>query len=637
MRVFLFIGLLLLSGLRLAHAATAESHLIVDALHRADTLKLAEHPAWLKLLHAETSGINGLKSAIHSTDFFIHPKGATDFDEELKETIYGIFKPAQGDINNHIQCRFPARYQWLKRTLFTPLQKGMLTDIVCPAYTEWLEQTRADSVSVIYATGFLGNPASYYGHTLLKFNQPESLKSSNSQQLLNTAVNFGALVPENENPVLYVLRGIAGFYEAGFSQARYYHHNQSYGELELRDLWEYELSLPPEAVSFILAHIWEIQRKKYTYYFFTHNCAYRLGELLEIVEGVSVNPSPYPWVIPQTQIQLIGSSVYAGQPLLRQATFHASRQTRLYQRFSSLTPLQKTLVTTALDDIDSLNTGTFRNMPLTGQHLILDTLLDYFRFLEITQKERAERIRPIQQKVLALRYQLPPGLSVMKKSTPLSPHLGRPPSWVQLKAFHNNKRGNGQALTFRPAYYDALDAGPGHKLGAQLAMGKLSVEYQDKSFYLRELEIARISNANTQATGLPGDNNNAWQLALTWTSLSQFCTDCRVFRLETDRGKTWKITENIAFSGSLGAALQSRKHQTSPFFGYGKIQALYTGQQYSLQGTFRQNWHPKHRKKDVRTTHSLTLRKPITPNWDLRFGYLADEATELSLGIGYYW
>lgn len=43
-------------------------------------------------------------------------------------------------------------------------------------------------------------------------------------------------MPDDENPVFYVFKGVFGGYEGGFSNTEYYHHNHNYGETELRDL-----------------------------------------------------------------------------------------------------------------------------------------------------------------------------------------------------------------------------------------------------------------------------------------------------------------------------------------------------------------------------------------------------------------
>ena len=53
----------------------------------------------------------------------------------------------------------------------------------------------------------MSNTASMYGHLLLKFSDSDNHKSNN---LLDNSLNYGAIVPNDENPLVYVLRGVFG-------------------------------------------------------------------------------------------------------------------------------------------------------------------------------------------------------------------------------------------------------------------------------------------------------------------------------------------------------------------------------------------------------------------------------------------
>ena len=79
------------------------------------------------------------------------------------------------------------------------------------------------SVSVVFATGFLGNPASYYGHTLLKFNFRTGEKHTS---LLDVSVNYGAILEgKHDGQVTYIVKSLAGGYSAGFSHIHFYYHD----------------------------------------------------------------------------------------------------------------------------------------------------------------------------------------------------------------------------------------------------------------------------------------------------------------------------------------------------------------------------------------------------------------------------
>jgi hypothetical protein len=164
---------------------------------------------------------------------------------------------------------------------------ALFARIACPRFDGFIRNSEVESVSIIFATGFLGNPASYYGHALLKFNYTGTDSRS---PLLDVSVNYGAILTGTDDPLTYMLKGVFGGYDGGFSHVHYYFHNHNYGENELRDLWEYRLDLPPEAVRLIVAHAWEVLGQRYTYYFFRRNCAFRMAEIVQVVDGVDITP-----------------------------------------------------------------------------------------------------------------------------------------------------------------------------------------------------------------------------------------------------------------------------------------------------------------------------------------------------------
>jgi hypothetical protein len=259
-------------------------------------LQIFSNEKWIKLLHYEENKSNpsGLQSAISSDNFFLSEYGNIDPVSELRETIRGVFQEEDLDKSSHPQCRFRARYLWLNEVLdFDPLS---MPKAKCEAYNKWAMEGDIDSISLLYATGYLGNPASYYGHTLLKFNSSHKLQS----KLLDVSVNYGAIVPSGENPLSYIFKGMLGGYDGGFSHIEFYFHNHNYGELELRDIWEYELGFSNADVQLMVAHLWELMGKKNTYYFFRKNCAYRIAEILELAGDLKIIPDDRPWVFPQT-------------------------------------------------------------------------------------------------------------------------------------------------------------------------------------------------------------------------------------------------------------------------------------------------------------------------------------------------
>src|SRR5690554_6504080 len=239
----------------LCSGAFAQSNeAVVDLLRTADQKALHEHPTWHKLVYYKSGGIGrGYSSDINSAGFFLAEDGVFNLQSEPRRLTRGVAAPIDStEPEQHAQCRFPARFTWIPQQLD-------FSDIDLPApdylnYQAWRVNESIDSVSLIWANGYLGNPSSFYGHVLLKLNYA----TPDPDSILGTTVNFGVDLPNDETPALFVFKGLVGSYNAVFSYSRFYQNSLLYGEFQQRDLWEYRLNLPQDKVDFVVAHTWEL-------------------------------------------------------------------------------------------------------------------------------------------------------------------------------------------------------------------------------------------------------------------------------------------------------------------------------------------------------------------------------------------
>ncbi len=162
------------------------------------------------------------------------------------------------------------------------ITEQQLPVISCPEFDQWFGQIKPYKATLIYATDFMGNPSSMFGHTLLRLD-PKDQKQLN---LVSYAINYAATVNSEDN-WSYAWKGLVGKYPGEYSLMPYYRKVKEYGDFESRDLWEYELSLNPEETAFLVKHIWEMQKVNFPYYFVSDNCAYRLLGLLDLVRSDS--------------------------------------------------------------------------------------------------------------------------------------------------------------------------------------------------------------------------------------------------------------------------------------------------------------------------------------------------------------
>lgn len=597
---------------------------------------LAAHPTWHKLLHYEKdrSSATGVLSTIHSPEFFNTPEGVTSPKAELIATLRKVYAPVEHSPNRHAQCLFPARYMWLRQQLSLEAQAVTPPEIQCGEFLKWSLNGTTESISIVYATGYLGNPASYYGHTLLKMNSSDKNLSS---KLLDISVNYGAIVPENEDPVSYIIKGVVGGYDAGFSHIEYYYHTHNYGENELRDLWEYKLELSQEEVDFVLAHTWEVLGKKYTYYFANKNCAYRMIELVEILDGIHITRDDAPWFLPQTVVQGISDTVRNGKPLLRDLEYHPSRQSRLYEKYSYLSSGQRRWVKRIINDIDILQSEDFTQEPIESKHLILDTLLDYYQTFGKDDQVENTNINTHYNAVLGQRYLLPPGKTNSQVSVVSAPHLGRSPSFAQLTAIENSELGSGLGINLRPAYYDVLDSSDSHVKYAALSMARLELTLLDDSVDIRNFDIVAIDSVSTKATGLPSDRTTSWKLKAGLEHQDLSCTrNCLRATLQADTG--YSVTSNnVLLTAYAGGGFVDNRNNFGNIFVRGSVITV-----VSLNEKLRAMISLEHREylqanKNKIDRLELSTRYSLSKNMDLRFTYRKDEAEEISLSLGHYW
>lgn len=120
-----------------AHAApgaSTDKPYLTELIASALSQNLHERAEWRTLLHYQPRlRLLAPRSLADSADFFFAPDGATNSRDELVATLTAFFSDAieETDQRQHPQCRFIARYHWLKTALnFDPAR---LPRQPCPA------------------------------------------------------------------------------------------------------------------------------------------------------------------------------------------------------------------------------------------------------------------------------------------------------------------------------------------------------------------------------------------------------------------------------------------------------------------------------------------------------------------------
>jgi hypothetical protein len=615
---------------------SSTNHKLEQLLKQATSSNLSSHSYWLALLHYRPKVIGpGIRSEIVTPNFFLAKDGAYNAQSELLATLAAFLQPIKADSNQHAQCRFPARYRWLRQQLNW---QGLIVPVVrCDRYLKWSFAGNVQSISLIFVTGYLGNPASFYGHVLLKFNLE---KNMSSRGLLDTSINYGAVVEENENGLVYVIKGLFGGYEAAYSDQLFYHHNYNYGEIELRDSWEYALSLTPEQIHQVIAHSWELLDQRFVYYFTANNCAYQMAKLLELVVQQPLARDNFPWILPFNLFDQISRTKINSRPLVSSVHYSPSQQSRFLQNFIALKATSRSWTSSWIKQPTTFDNPIYQAFEESDRQYITESLIDYYSLqmtLQREDKETQEELKMINQKVLIQRLRLPP--SVVEASaavTPDPPHLGQRPSLLGVQRVNNSELGSGFSLQFRPAYYDQLALTSGRPDYSQVMMFDLSVLYLKDQWRINKLDLVNIEALNVAKTDLPTLNKPAWRIRGGWDRTHLACSDCVVPSMEGGIGKAMELLPSAAVYLMAEGRLQSEDEQLGiaavgirlgiiSHSTMGWQSRFSVGERYFLTGAA------------VQTLWRFENRFGISPYWDLRIAAEKNQAQELIASAAYYW
>ena len=466
---------------------------------QAQAAELAQAPEWRGLLHVAPDTD---RSEVNSPEFFLSARGQQSPAAELAATIDGWFQPVTAPADRHPRCRFPARYEWLRERLSLP----EAPPIHCEQYQAWARPEQLRSVSLLMVSGFLGNPASSFGHSLLKFNHRNDEPGG---RLLDRSFNFGAYVPDQEPMPLYIVRGLFGGYQSGFSSGSYYAHDQVYARTEFRDIWEYQLALSPEETQRMAAHLWELTGRDFTYYFLTKNCAYRLAELLTVVTRRPYDPLARVWFTPVELFHKLDSETGKPQPLAAMPRFFPSSQRQLYWQFQRLNHDETGLANGLIRD--GLDPASERLAALVPERRleVVDALIAYYeyRLAAIMEAEAEPGLKLAKAQALRLRLGLPARASDLPPVPPLpDPTQGSKPMLTAVGTLF--REGETQAsLRYAPYFQDLIGRHSGGftelvVLDTQLRLGVQRLD-------LEKLDVVRVRKL-ADVPDIAGESQLSW-------------------------------------------------------------------------------------------------------------------------------
>ncbi|HKU42022.1 MAG TPA: DUF4105 domain-containing protein [Polyangiales bacterium] len=525
-------------------------------LGRARALKLAEHPQWRKLLHYRLGVMGegflggGYTSEADGANFFMSERGKVDPEGELEATLRGLFLPlsatsSKADPDDHPLCRFPARFLFLSSALgIDPLRLPVQR---CPRAEKFMRELDPGSLTLIFSSYYLNNPASAFGHTFLRINKRNTLAVGERRELLDFGIDYSADV-DTGNAVIYAIKGLTGMFPGTFKRIPYYYKVRAYNDYESRDLWEYELDLTAAQLTLLSAHLWELGQTYFEYYYLSENCSYHILSLIEVanpeLQLLDEIVSP---VIPADTVK----ALYKYPGLVRRVSYRPSLRSQFNARVEKLDSEQRSLVEELAADADyplPAALGPARSIA------VLDAAADLFDVLyarELVHKtDNAASLH--KQRLLERRA----AILAPSESLTIEPPLGERP-----ELGHGSRRfGLGAATSdgswapsfdVRLALHDLGDPTPGYPELNAIEFMRLRVQFWAPSrFELEDASFVRITSLTPQSRF---DRKISWEFDLGGTTIDDAaCDHCLMAHVSGGAGLAFDVFDKALTLYALG-------------------------------------------------------------------------------------
>ncbi|MCB9094575.1 MAG: DUF4105 domain-containing protein [Halobacteriovoraceae bacterium] len=432
---------------------------------------------WLKLLRYQQTHIGYYESQVDAPKFFFAEDGKNNPEKEFYKTIENLEK------NPKLICDFPARYLLLKKN--KKLEKIKFTLANCEEYQYYLSHVDLESVWLVFSSYYINRPASAFGHTFLRLQSKESQKGGSD--LLDFGIDYSANIG-NDNALLYSVKGIIGGYKGTFKIIPFYRKVREYSDYESRDLWEYKVKFNDEEKAFFLAHLWEMRKVYFDYFYFSENCSYQILTLIQAIKpDVDLLSKLHKIIVPVDTI----FSLQDNKALTGDIRFRPSLFTKLDKRWKNLESNEKEKFSKLIET---------KNFSEIKDEKVLDTYIDYYDFIhsdELVDRKSTASLE--KSKILEHRSHLkkvPIKYSYKELASPLEGHRSRR---VSLQWSSKNHR---LGLEYKAALHRLHDYLKGYAPGMQMDMGRVFVEYDNREndFSIRELLLLKIYSLSPWST-----------------------------------------------------------------------------------------------------------------------------------------
>lgn len=455
------------------YSANTSSTVAAVSFSEKELQKMAYSEEWLALGHYRRGWFKTYKSIIDSDNFFLASDGREKPLHELKATV----KLFHSEDTNR-KCFFPARFLFLKQ------KKLIDTDFPhCSEYETFKKDLNPHGITFIFTDAYMNNPASLFGHTLMRIDAP-----GRKTQLMAHGINYGAWVDEKTAGPLYALYGITGGYYGGFTIKPYYSVINMYNNMENRDIWEYRLNLTETEQVFYTAHLWEIGQTQIRYYFFTKNCSYLLMEVLDAVRPGLHLADDFPLqTVPLDTVKALARR----KDIVLSEDYRPSRQRRIFWKYNKMSDSEKKALKDLLNEDNFSTTDCLNEEQKTS---VLETAYEYVQYQWVKQAISLDEYRYKSFKILKKRRQIKTDSNhaEVKGNSPLLSHDS-----MRIQTATGVRRGKTFVdFGFRPAYHALTDPAAGLSKESEIRFLDAVIRYypQNERLALEKLTLVKIGS-----------------------------------------------------------------------------------------------------------------------------------------------
>jgi hypothetical protein len=432
-----------------------------------------EDPQWRRLLHYKKS-LTGRWVGDAREGLYLAPSGRRDPKAEYEASVAALGTPEE--------CDYPARSAWLREKLGKPPAPP------CGRFADWRALLDARGVTLVFASAYMNNPSSMFGHTFLRL---ERAGVGEEARLRDNTLNFaGETGPDNG--VLFAVKGLMGLYPGRYTAVPYFLKAAEYGNIEARDLWEYRLALSSAEVDGLAAHAWEVGRSTFPYLFLSKNCSYQLMPFLEAAAPrLSLMEGSPPVVAPADTLRAVVES----PGLVSAVQYRPAHATQMRQRRALLTRAERRAAEAYASSRTDEGDGRMEGWDSSRRALVLDAAHDYVLYKKGFSPDVPDDVRRLERSILVRRAKVPDlPVDLSPPAWAARPDEGHRRRRPMLGAGVRRDGGGYGEFAWRPGYHDLVDDAHGYTPGAAIEAASWRLRYDgaERRVHLHDMRFIEI-------------------------------------------------------------------------------------------------------------------------------------------------